>query len=195
MVTLQVDVPALIVTLALTPHTSHRTPHPSHLTPHTSPSPSQNVLFFTALKHLDAATYSVLSQSKTAFTALFFVTILGKKLTSTQFGALAILMIGMGMVQLSQVTTVAPAVASVASAAVVPAIGCAAVLASSAASGFANIAFEKVAKTENGYVQLYTRVHTRVYVLTIVHTGVGVRTGSMQSLRPITSSFTKYNKM
>jgi hypothetical protein len=36
----------------------------------------QNVLFYTALRHVDAATYSILSQSKTLFTAVLFVTIL-----------------------------------------------------------------------------------------------------------------------
>ena len=62
----------------------------------------QNILYFTALRHLDAATYTVLSQSKTAFTAFFFVTVLGRSLSSAQVAALALLMVGMGLVQLSQ---------------------------------------------------------------------------------------------
>jgi drug/metabolite transporter (DMT)-like permease len=44
----------------------------------------QNVLYFTSLSHIDAATYSILSQSKTAFTAFFFVTLLGRTLNAVQ---------------------------------------------------------------------------------------------------------------
>jgi UDP-sugar transporter A1/2/3 len=122
----------------------------------------QNILYFTALKHLDAATYTVLSQSKTAFTAFFFVTVLGRSLTSAQVGALALLMVGMGLVQLSQFGPGAFAAAAAGGAggavgaagggwlASSMAIGSAAVLLSSLTSAFANVVFEKVAKTKSG---------------------------------------------
>ena len=106
----------------------------------------QNILYFTALRHLDAATYTVLSQSKTAFTALFFVTILGRSLSKMQLFAILSLMIGMGLVQVCGSGCVS--FETVGTSAM--AIGSFAVLLSSITSAFANIVFEKIAKTESG---------------------------------------------
>jgi len=118
------------------------------------------VLYFTALRHLDAATYSVLSQAKTAFTALFFVTILGRSLSrmqvslgrcrfmvgcirhsfptpspTRQIAALGVLMAGMAMVRLGP-GGIAPGSPAL--------VGVAAVLAASFFSALANVIYEKV---------------------------------------------------
>lgn len=45
----------------------------------------QNILFFVALSNLSATSYQLWSQSKTLFTALFFVTYLGRTLTKRQW--------------------------------------------------------------------------------------------------------------
>ena len=47
----------------------------------------QNALFFVALSNLSAASYQLWSQSKTLSTALFFVLLLGKRLTSSDSGS------------------------------------------------------------------------------------------------------------
>jgi UDP-sugar transporter A1/2/3 len=122
---------------------------------------AQNVLYFTALRHLDAATYSLLSQSKTAFTAVFFCTVLGQRLAGLQVAALALLMAGMALVQLGPLwgaAACAPAAASATAASAAAtsaaaasfAIGSLAVLASSFSSGLANIMFEKLVKFKGG---------------------------------------------
>jgi len=100
----------------------------------------QNALFFVALSNLSASSYQIWSQSKTLFTALFFVNMLGQTLKLRQWFALALLTIGVCLVQLGE------GAAGAAAAVGVPAIGVAAVLASSLSSGFANIYFEKVLK-------------------------------------------------
>lgn len=99
----------------------------------------QNALFFVALSNLPASSYQLWSQSKTLFTALFFVTLLGKVLRPIQWAALALLTAGVGLVQLQEASTVAVVGGS-------SLIGVAAVLCSSLLSGFANIYFEKVLK-------------------------------------------------
>jgi len=100
----------------------------------------QNALFFVALSNLSASSYQLWSQSKTLFTALFFVTLLGKSLRPLQWFALGLLTAGVGLVQLQDVAPAAAAAAGT------PLIGVAAVLGSSLLSGFANIYFEKVLK-------------------------------------------------
>jgi len=100
----------------------------------------QNALFFVALSNLSASSYQLWSQSKTLFTALFFVTLLGKVLRPLQWAALGLLTMGVGLVQLQE-TGGAAAVAGG-----TPWVGVGAVLTSSLLSGFANIYFEKVLK-------------------------------------------------
>mgnify|MGYP006138320957 CR=1 FL=1 len=110
----------------------------------------QNALLFVALSNLSATSYQLWSQSKTLFTALFFVTILGKVLRAHQWVALAVLTAGVGLVQVADAAGAAAAgTATGAAAAVgggVVAVGVAAVLASSLLSGFANIYLEKLLK-------------------------------------------------
>jgi len=100
----------------------------------------QNALFFVALSNLSASSYQIWSQSKTLFTALFFVKLLGQTLKPRQWFALSLLTTGVCLVQLGD------AAAGAAAAVGVPLLGVAAVLASSLSSGFANIYFEKVLK-------------------------------------------------
>ena len=115
----------------------------------------QNALFFVALSRLSATSYQLWSQSKTLFTALFFVFYLGKPLRRQQWIALSLLSAGVGLVQYAEAAmkaggtaaAAAAAASSVAGSAV--AVGVAAVLASSLLSGFANVYFEKVVKTQS----------------------------------------------
>lgn len=109
----------------------------------------QNVLFYVALSNLTPTAYQLWSQSKTLFTALFFVTILKQVLKPRQWFALGLLTAGVALVQVAEVAskaggavTVAASASGAAPAAV--AVGIAAVLASSVLSGFANVYFEKV---------------------------------------------------
>ena len=113
----------------------------------------QNVLFYVALSNLTPTSYQLWSQSKTLFTALFFVTILKQVLKPRQWFALGLLTAGVALVQVAEVASKAGGAASVAAsaggAAPMVAVGIAAVLASSVLSGFANIYFEKVSDTSN----------------------------------------------
>ena len=110
----------------------------------------QNLLFFVALSRLSATSYQLWSQSKTLFTALFFVVYLGRVLRKQQWIALVLLSMGVGLVQFYEAGGAAAAAAAAASSTAASstlAIGVAAVLASSLLSGFANVYFEKVVKT------------------------------------------------
>ena len=110
----------------------------------------QNLLFFVALSRLSATSYQLWSQSKTLFTALFFVVYLGRVLRKQQWIALVLLSMGVGLVQFYEAGGAAAAAAAAASSSAASstlAIGVAAVLASSLLSGFANVYFEKVVKT------------------------------------------------
>ncbi|GBN43636.1 UDP-N-acetylglucosamine transporter [Araneus ventricosus] len=62
----------------------------------------QNNLLFIALSVLDAATYQVTYQLKILTTAMFSVMILHKRLVTTQWLALVLLMIGVALVQVSR---------------------------------------------------------------------------------------------
>lgn len=136
----------------------------------------QNALYFVALSSLSATTYQLWSQTKTLFTALFFVNILGQTLRARQWSALGLLTVGVAIVQLEEggvsggapirpsnsairsigegvrPLRVLPAmVAQRLAAPMAPmggrvAVGVLAVLASSVLSGFANVYFEKLLK-------------------------------------------------
>lgn len=59
----------------------------------------QNYLMYFSLKNLDAATYSVLVQLKIVTSAIFFVILIGKKISDGQWRALVLLVIGVTLVQ------------------------------------------------------------------------------------------------
>ena len=62
----------------------------------------QNALYFVALSNLSATTYQLWSQTKTLFTALFFVRLLGAELRTRQWTALGLLTAGVALVQLEE---------------------------------------------------------------------------------------------
>ena len=67
----------------------------------------QNVLYFLALSHISAASYQLLSQTKLLFTGFFMSALLGQSLGLAQFAALALLMGGSVLTQLSEVSRAA----------------------------------------------------------------------------------------
>merc|ERR1719309_921764 len=66
----------------------------------------QNNLLYVAASNLDVATYQITYQLKILTTAMFAVTMLGKKLHATQWISLVLLVAGVAMVQLSDVKEV-----------------------------------------------------------------------------------------
>lgn len=109
----------------------------------------QNNLLYVSASHLDAATYQVTYQLKILTTAMFAVVILRKKLFSTQWGALVLLLVGVIMVQLAQSVTEDAAAASPSSSngpEQKPLLGLLAALGACFLSGFAGIYFEKILK-------------------------------------------------
>lgn len=104
----------------------------------------QNNLLYLSASNLDAATYQVTYQLKILTTAIFAVIMLRKRLLSTQWGSLFILVCGVALVQLSQggetrVITVAQN----------RVVGFSAALGACVLSGFAGIFFEKMLKTSD----------------------------------------------
>ena len=129
---------------------------------------AQNVLFYYAHARLSATVYLSLSQSKTLFTALFSVPLLGRRLSKTQWASQPLLMAGCVLVLMQ---SMASSSASKAGAAAVAA-GAAACLASGLLSGFANVFFEKILKkraqkTDEGFWarQLQLSLVTFLFVL------------------------------
>lgn len=107
----------------------------------------QNNLLYVSASHLDAATYQVTYQLKILTTAMFAVVILRRKLLTTQWGALVLLVLGIVMVQLAQTTTDGVAEAAKTDGPVQnPMLGLWAALGACFLSGFAGIYFEKILK-------------------------------------------------
>jgi len=103
----------------------------------------QNNLLFIALSHLTAATYQVTYQFKILTTAGLSVMMLGTRLTSDKWFALALLTIGVAIVNLSSNQAKGP-VSEDASRSNL--IGLAAVLSACVTSGFAGVYTEKILK-------------------------------------------------
>ncbi|VDN23844.1 unnamed protein product, partial [Cylicostephanus goldi] len=101
----------------------------------------QNNLFYVAASHLDAATFMITSQLKIFTAAIFTVIILKRSLTRTQWFALAILFVGVSLVQLQTSKTDSSGMAGQR-----PFIGFLAVVIACCLSGFAGIYFEKILK-------------------------------------------------
>ncbi|VDK82190.1 unnamed protein product [Onchocerca ochengi] len=107
----------------------------------------QNNLLFLALSKLDAATYQVTYQLKILTTALFSVTLLGRKLDGQKWISLLLLTAGVTLVQLpkdlDKITSTTNSSFSPNSDKIV---GLFAVIAACFSSGFAGVYFEKVLK-------------------------------------------------
>ncbi|KAK7945806.1 hypothetical protein WMY93_001534 [Mugilogobius chulae] len=104
----------------------------------------QNNLLYVALSNLDAATYQVTYQLKILTTALFSVSMLGKKLSSHQWLSLLVLMAGVTLVQWPT-DSVGESEQKVLSA-TSQFVGVMAVLMACLSSGFAGVYFEKILK-------------------------------------------------
>jgi len=101
----------------------------------------QNNLLYVAASNLDVATYQITYQLKILTTAMFAVTMLGKKLMPTQWFSLLLLIAGVAMVQLSDVKEV-----KVAGPEQSKLVGFSAALTACCLSGFAGVYFEKILK-------------------------------------------------
>ena len=103
----------------------------------------QNNLLYVAASNLDVATYQITYQLKILTTAMFAVTMLNKKLISTQWLSLLILIAGVAMVQLSDVKE---SKSSANAAEQSKLLGFTAALSACCLSGFAGVYFEKILK-------------------------------------------------
>merc|ERR1719186_1290493 len=101
----------------------------------------QNNLLYVAASNLDVAAYQITYQLKILTTAMFAVTMLGKKLLPTQWFSLLLLVGGVAMVQLSDVKEVKSAGPDQSKV-----IGFSAALTACCLSGFAGVYFEKILK-------------------------------------------------
>lgn len=102
----------------------------------------QNNLLYVALSNLDAATYQVTYQLKILTTALFSVSMLGKKLGLYQWLSLLLLMAGVTLVQWPSESAGEGKVLTAGS----QVVGVVAVLMACLSSGFAGVYFEKILK-------------------------------------------------
>lgn len=114
----------------------------------------QNNLLYIALSNLEAATFQVTYQLKILSTAAFSIWLLGRSLNREKWLALALLMVGVTLVQTESVATPFSSNSADKSAAAAavddtqkPLIGLLAVLTSCISSGFAGCYFEKILKT------------------------------------------------
>ncbi|XP_077579828.1 solute carrier family 35 member A3b isoform X2 [Stigmatopora nigra] len=108
----------------------------------------QNNLLYLALSNLDAATYQVTYQLKILTTALFSVSVLGRRLATHQWLALVLLAAGVALAQWP-----AEAVSGATSAGA-RLVGLTAVLTACLSSGFAGVYFEKILKESKQSVWL-----------------------------------------
>ncbi|XP_051555276.1 solute carrier family 35 member A3b isoform X1 [Myxocyprinus asiaticus] len=104
----------------------------------------QNNLLYVALSNLDAATYQVTYQLKILTTALFSVSMLGKRLGIYQWLSLVILMTGIALVQWPTDTASGTQLKDVTASSQL--VGLLAVLVACFSSGFAGVYFEKILK-------------------------------------------------
>lgn len=118
----------------------------------------QNNLLFYGLSNLAVPTYQVTNQLKVLTTALFSVLMLGRVLSLRKWFALALLFVGICLVQLDAVFSTpskAPSANPKPTVTQNPFLGALAVLCASVTSGFAGVYFEKMLK--GSAVSLWTR--------------------------------------
>jgi solute carrier family 35 (UDP-sugar transporter), member A1/2/3 len=112
----------------------------------------QNNLQYVAVSNLDAAAFQVLYQLKILTTAMFSVVLLRKTILPQQWGAIMLLMGGVGLVQLDE-----SGPKKHASADQNTLVGLMAVLASCMCSGFAGVYFEKILKNASSKGSIWER--------------------------------------
>lgn len=100
----------------------------------------QNNCMYIAISNLDAAVYQVTAQLKLITAAIFTVTMLGKKITFTQWISLVLLGAGVVLVQYN------PNAADIPKKDINPTVGIVAVLISCTTSGFAGVFMERMFK-------------------------------------------------
>ncbi|XP_018586748.1 UDP-N-acetylglucosamine transporter-like isoform X2 [Scleropages formosus] len=106
----------------------------------------QNNLLYVALSNLDAATYQVTYQLKILTTALFSISMLGRRLGAYQWLSLVILMAGVALVQWPTEVPAVPEEKQKQLSASSQLVGVLAVLVACVSSGFAGVYFEKILK-------------------------------------------------
>ena len=104
----------------------------------------QNNLQYVAASNLEPAVFQLLYQMKLLFTALFSVLLLKRRLKETQWAAIALLAVGLG---LASVGAKSSTTTTTARTGIFFAAGFAAVFAACCSSGFSSVYFEKVVKT------------------------------------------------
>ncbi|XP_033927628.1 UDP-galactose translocator isoform X2 [Melopsittacus undulatus] len=118
----------------------------------------QNNLQYVAISNLPAATFQVTYQLKILTTAVFSVLLLGTALSRTQWLSLALLSVGVALVQAEQGSDGDAGDAGTAAPPDAPpqsyAVGLAAVAASCLSSGFAGVYFERLLKRRGGSIWL-----------------------------------------
>jgi UDP-sugar transporter A1/2/3 len=118
----------------------------------------QNNLLFIALSNLEAAVYQVTYQLKIMTTALFSVTMLGKKLSRTEVASLFILTLGVALVQLAESSTNNSSNNNKLSNDQDALLGLMCLLIACVSSGFAGVYLERIMKQKNGrIVSLFMR--------------------------------------
>jgi len=111
---------------------------------------AQNVLFFVAHQRIPATCYLVLSQTKSIFTAIFSVLLLpGKRLRPLQWLSQPVLAAGAVLVLLPQISAATSGVGPGASDVPTFLVGVAAAVGSAICSGFANVYFERIVKSDD----------------------------------------------
>jgi len=109
---------------------------------------AQNVLFFVAHERIPAIVYLVLSQTKSVFTALFSVLLLpGKRLRLLQWLSQPVLVSGAVLVLLPQMSATSAANGAAGMTSFL--VGVFAALLSALVSGFANVFFERLVKSND----------------------------------------------
>lgn len=108
----------------------------------------QNNLLYVSISNLPAAVFQVSYQMKILTTAMFSITMLGRKISRTQWIALLVLFVGVATVQVQNATAKQPSEDQS------PFLGFGSVVVACLFSGFAGVYFEKVLKGSTASVWL-----------------------------------------
>lgn len=141
----------------------------------------QNNLQYVAVSNLDAASFQVLYQLKILTTAVFSVVLLKKAILPLQWGAIAILMVGVALVQLDDSGDAAAKSVAKGNSEQSTTLGLFAVLAACMCSGFAGVYFEKILKGSSAKGSIWER-NVQLGLVSIVLAGGGLVYNDMDHL-------------